>query len=455
MSAGRTWALAYLLLCAADCSTEPSSAPVDAGPQDERREDAIVTDLEDDTTGDLRSEEAETPVDAPDERFDVAFDLRTDIASTKDGSGDADASPPPPCIQRGGLYFSRPNVVLSISQVYGSHQFAANRDQRVAIVFGEPGLASYIDSLDGGRTFRPLFHIPQLTNTNMNVAVGPHYVHITSAQVSDPQAVRHLTAAIDTLQDPSQFVVTQFDGPNAGLLVPSPQDWIAVLLRAGVFSTTWYVSIAQTPPMADFSEPQMISNDNFCGGLWHSSNLLYLTDAHDVSGPGLPRLDLRWSSDLGTTFSPPTMIVSTNGQVGCPALYEQTDGNILLVYSEGLRVAPEPQIVARTFDRAAQEISRTAIVGKEMGLSCLSVARASNRTYVLKGVGNAAPPRVELTYSDDDGKTWAPFIEVPYLNGSCPMMAASRDEAYLHWRTDDSMLLARVGDFTVCDMSAP
>jgi hypothetical protein len=74
-------------------------------------------------------------------------------------------------------------------------------------------------------------------------------------------------------------------------------------------------------------------------------------------------------------------------------------------------------------------------LAKEFGLSCFSVARASSRTRLSRGVGDNQLLRVELTYTDDDGQTWSPFIEIPYLDGlGCPKMAAAGDEAYLHWR---------------------
>ena len=454
MPVRRFGALLGVVLSATSRGTDPSGATKDV--ESEPETDGAVIDA-DDAALDLASEEVETTLDAREDQVDARLDSIPDTSPSKDAGGDTDAPPLPPCVERGGLYFSRPNLFFSISTVYGSHAFAANRDRRLAIVFGEPGLASYIDSLDGGRSFRPVMHIPQLSMTNMNVAVGPRHVHITSARVDSEQAVRHATAEIDTFQDPSQLVVTQFSNSNAGRLVPSAQDWIAVILRAGFFSSAGsFASVAKTPLLADFSEPQKISTGETCTGLWHSSGTFYVVDPIDVSGSGLPRLDLRWSNDAGTTFSSPLMIVSTNGLVGCPALYEQVDGNILIVSGEGLTRAPEPQIVARTFDRATQEISRTVVVAKELGVSCFSVARASSRTYLTRGVGDQQALRVELTYSDDDGQTWSPFIEVPYLNGlGCPKMAAAGDEGYLHWRTSEGLQLTRVGNAGACDMSPP
>src|SRR5689334_19585734 len=176
----RFGALFGVVLSAISCGTDPSGATKDV--ESEPETDAAVVDA-DDAALDLVSEETETTLDAQEEHVDARPDSIPDASPPKDAGGDNDAPPLPPCVERGGHYSSPPNFFLPISTVYGSHGFAANHDRRLAIVFGEPGLASYIDSLDGGRSFRPVIHIPQLTMDNMNVAVGPRHVHITSAKV--------------------------------------------------------------------------------------------------------------------------------------------------------------------------------------------------------------------------------------------------------------------------------
>src|SRR5215217_5387686 len=132
----RFGALLGVVLSAISCGTDPSGATKDVDSEPET--DAAVVDA-DDAALDLASEDAETMLDAGEEHVDARLDSVPDTSPSKDAGGDNDAPPLPPCIERGGLYFSRPNLFFPIVTVYGSHDFAANRDRRLAIVFGEPG----------------------------------------------------------------------------------------------------------------------------------------------------------------------------------------------------------------------------------------------------------------------------------------------------------------------------
>ena len=115
---------------------------------------------------------------------------------------------------------------------------------------------------------------------------------------------------------------------------------------------------------------------------------------------------------------------------------------------------------ALTLDHATKQITRTTTVPQQARTRCLDSVRVSKRTYVMATTGDGAPiSRVDLRYSDNDGVTWAPPVEVPYLDGAgCTTIAASRDEVYFHWRTatgdsmrfDRMMHLARLGEMSTC-----
>jgi hypothetical protein len=426
---------------------------MDAGSAREAGDDVSIADTQEDPPDDLTPETLESAADTPSQPLDAAVDSGVDVGFPDAPADDNDA-PPPPCVERGGIYFARPSTFGPVSLVYGV-ALAANRDRRVALVFGEPGFTSYVDSLDGGRTLRPLMRLSQLARANMNVSIGPHHVHIASVMFPE-HVVTYGTAEIDSFLDPSQLARFNFVGSNYAWMVPNADGSLAVLLRTFGTGSGSFVSVAKTPLAGDFSQPVEVSKGETCAGLWHSSGTLYVAVTFNAA-----RLDIQWSNDLGATFSAPVTVNAPFGQFQCPKLYEQADGNILMITVAGYNTTGEQQLSALTFDHATKQITRTTMVPQQAGTRCMNSVRVSKRTYVTTAIEVSATfYRGNLRYSDDDGATWALPIEVPYLDGAgCTMLAASRDEVYFHWFTahgdpmklDRMMHLARLGEMSACE----
>jgi hypothetical protein len=397
--------------------------------------------------------------DVPDARVDSdgtsdmlaeAGDVRLHVDADGVDASDAAVS----CSRVGDLYFAPPTLVSPFGGS-GGVRIAASADRKLAIVTA----GAYWDSLDGGRTFRPGILLSQFGPTNLNIALRGSYVHITGAFVDAPATLMYAAAEMNTLRDESQFVRTQLGPLNTYVaeLAPGPQGQAAVFLEngslGGVPTEGTYVTVANTPLALDFSPPKRIYGAGECvGGLWHSSGTLYA--AYQTEG-SKASLEVSWSTDGGATFSAPlARTASTSAR--CPALYEQSDGNVLLIIDDGGDAYSTQRVLAVHLDQTTKHLSVGNSPFPAGPKICYSSTRtAAGRTYValVPGRPGDQPQIPKLSYSDDDGQTWAAPILIPNLrfDSYCPVLAASNDELYLSWSNGEQILFSRAGDSAACD----
>jgi hypothetical protein len=368
----------------------------------------------------------------------------------------------PQCVLEGAVYFAAP-VMIASAGGSGGRIVASNAENQVAFVTRVNNSLSYVDSLNGGRTFRNRFNVFGLGTDNLRLAVGPRHVHVTSGlfePATSAMSVTYGAAEIEALHEQAQFELVQF-GPwdtNAAFLALSNDGPVALFLENFTLGFSpnegTYIAVSKTGLAADFSEPRRLSQSPTCvAGLWHSSGALYM--AYDI-GTSPARFEVRWSMDQGSTFSPPVGLDSLGSFVDCPKLYEQKDGSLLLVTREGYGTSIERRILARRFNLIAQQFDREVTALSTARTLCFDAARtASGRVYVSHTLGETGRPAegVVLSYSDDDGETWASPTRVPLLDRDtlCPSLAASREELYLTWSRGETVMFSRAGGRAACD----
>jgi hypothetical protein len=401
---------------------------------------------------------ADRPADDGGTGADASADGGADTKGGADGAaGDAE---PPRCVSSGGLWFSPPRALPAVGG-NRAFQMAAGVDRQLAVAAGSaagPGVF-YVDSLDGGRTFRPAMQLGNFGPDNVQIALGPNHVYLTSALFTLYASTVLWDGQLDSLTDPSSFEVIQFgpEGTYMGTPVTAANGSVALLLRNGSVDTAptdgEYISSASSD--APFGDPHLLFWPDVCvGGIYHSNGNLFIAYVlQDLSGNSF--MEMRWSSDNGATFSDPVTGDPSAGQIGCPKLYELPSGQLLAITSVGSALSPPAQTIATPFDVSANQFGATIIV-EEGKLLCFDAARtASGRQFVTSTFGDPGMPPmgVDLRYSDDGGLTWSGPLAIPGMSPTdeCPVLAASADELYILWWDAAQLVLSRAGSSSVCE----
>ena len=122
---------------------------------------------------------------------DIGANIPGDAATTDaDGrleAGDSGADVPiPKCVQSGSLYFAAPQP-LSVPGGGFEYAIAASTKGKVAAMArwnGRMGLF-YVDSLDGGRSFRPAMQVSKFPFYNFRIAAGPDHIYLAAGGYVD------------------------------------------------------------------------------------------------------------------------------------------------------------------------------------------------------------------------------------------------------------------------------
>lgn len=371
-------------------------------------------------------------------------------ARTEAGKAMADAEIPR-CVANGELAFSPPQTVPGVSgpQAYA---VAATANRKLVVVGGSTSEAdvNYVDSLDGGRSFRASTRLGTFEPNNLYLALGTDHVYVTSARFADHTSVILWHASIDALVEPPNFQtieVTPF-GAYFGTPVAGPNDQVAMLLGYDSWDASGGEFVSTAASDMSFSTPHKLFWPEVCAaGVYHSNGKLYIVYGLDTTNG--PIMQIRWSADGGATFSDPITRNSSGGTVWCPKLYELPDGRLLIVGEEGYALNPPQRNVAVPFDVADNQFESTVIVDEGDIVCCDSARTATGRQFVATTFGDPGerPQGVTLRYSDDGGLSWSVPYGIPGMAAAdlCPNLAASNDELYLLWRDGDAYLLSRAG----------
>jgi hypothetical protein len=403
---------------------------------------------------------------------DTAADASARDVAREDDPGDAstgpDAAPEagadavrPSCIQDSELHFSAP-VPLFVRGGRLSRAMTATNDGRLAIAAGWWGRGGtyYLGSTDGGRTFQPAKLLEPVANDNLEIALGPRHVYVTSALFGLAASVVLWRGPTDG-SDPGPSETIQF-GPwdtYLGVPVAAADGRVTMFLANGSLAAnadegTLVSSAAE--PQGVFTQPRKLFWPGVgVAGHYHANGKLYI--AYALEGQP-PWMELRWSADNGATFSAPIVRSTTGGQVWTPKLYELTTGDLVAIGLDGYLGSPPARTVAVRFD-VARGVFDPAVVVDEGSIVCWDSARLGNgRIYVVGTFGELGEPGVsKLRFSDDDGRTWSTSRPIPVMERDdlCPMLAASRDELYLLWSHGDALALARAGGPGACAATLP
>jgi hypothetical protein len=398
------------------------------------------------------------PVDEGATGADAAVDGGVDTKGGADGA--ASDAEPPRCVSSGGLWFSPPQALPAVGGNRG-FQMAAGVDRQLAVAAGSAGGPGvfYVDSLDGGRTFRPAMQLGNFGPDNVQIALGPNHVYLTSALFTLSASTVLWDGQLDSLIDPSSFDVIQFgpEGTYMGTPVTAGDGRVALLLQNGTVDTAptegEYISTASSD--ASFGDPHLLFWPAVCaGGIYHSNGSLFIAYVlQDVSGYSF--MEMRWSSDNGATFSDPVSGDASAGQIGCPKLSELPSGQLLAITSVGSALNSPARTIARPFDVSANQFGATVTV-EEGKVLCFDAAHtASGRQFVTSTFGDPGmpPTGVDLRYSDDGGLTWSDPLAIPGISPTdeCPVLAASADELYILWWDAAQLFLSRAGASSVCE----
>lgn len=178
------------------------------------------------------------PVDEGATGADAAVDGCVDTKGGADGA--ASDAEPPRCVSRGGLWFSPPQALPAVGGNRG-FRMAAGVDRQLAVAAGSAGGPGvfYVDSLDGGRTFRPAMQLGNFGPDNVQIALGPNHVYLTSALFTLSASTVLWDGQLDSLIDPSSFEVIQFgpEGTYMGTPVTAGDGRVALLLQNGTVDT--------------------------------------------------------------------------------------------------------------------------------------------------------------------------------------------------------------------------
>jgi hypothetical protein len=434
---------AIWLVAGAACARDPGGVVQTDGAPDSTRADAVDRPVDDGGTG-----------------TDATVDGGVDTEGGADGA--AGEVEPPRCVSSGGLWFSPPQALPTVGGNRG-FQMAAGVDRQLTVVAGSAGGPGvfYVDSSDGGRTFRPAFQLSNFGPDNVQIAVGPNHVYLTSALFTLYASTILWHGQLDSLTDPSSFEVIQFgpEGTYQGTPVTAGDGRVALLLENATLDAAptegEYISSASSD--ASFGDPHQLFWPAVCaGGIYHSNGNLFMAyPVQDLNGNSF--MEMRWSADNGATFSDPISRDSSGGQVWCPKLYELPTGQLLTVTREGFGSNPPQRTIAAPFDVSAKQFGATVIV-EEGHVLCFDAARtASGRQFVTSTFGDLGMPStgVDLRYSDDGGLTWSDPLVIPGMSSPtdvCPVLAASADELYILWRDASAQLvLSRAGASNVCN----
>lgn len=395
-------------------------------------------------------------------------DLLVDLRSPSDSPGDGDLTDSsgtkdvvsgevPSCVSSGGLSFSRPQVLPGVNGEKGV-VMAATADRNLVAVGGTTeGVGTYyVDSLDGGRSFRSPVKLSGFGPDNLNLAVGSGGVYATSASFAAHTSVFLWYAPLGLGPEPPSFQAIELNpiGAYFGNPVPGPNGRIAVLLGYDTWDSSGGEMITTAFQDLVFSSPHKLFWPEVCAaGIYHSNGSLYIAYGLDTTNG--PIMEIRWSSDGGTTFTEPVRRTSSGGDVWCPKMYELPDGNLLLANREGYALNPPQRTVAVTFDVAGNQFY-TQVIIDQGDIVCSDSARtAAGRLYVSATFGDPgdALQGVNLRYSDDGGSSWSAPYSIPgmAITAGCPELAASSDELYILWREGSDFLLSRAGGATACD----
>jgi hypothetical protein len=442
----------------ANPDASPGDGQVEASPTVDQSQTPDSPAIADATIFDQRLESDQSP--GPDLLVDLR--LPSDSAGDgdlKDGSGTMDAvgTEVPPCVSSGGLSFSRPQVLPGVSGERGVVMAATASKNLVAVGGSTDGVGTYyVDSLDGGRTFRPPVKLSTFGPDNLELAVGSGRVYATSASFAAHTSVFLWYAPLGLGPEPPSFQALELNpiGAYFGTPVPGPDGRIAVLLGDDTWDSSGGEMISTASEDLVFSSPHKLFWPEVCAaGVYHSNGSLYIAYGLDTTEG--PIMEIRWSSDGGTTFTEPVRRTSSGGDVWCPKIYELPDGNLLLANLEGYALNPPQRTVAVTFDVARNQFY-TQVVIDQGDIVCFDSARtAAGRLYASATFGDPgnAFQAVNLRYSDDGGSSWSAPYSIPgmAITAGCPQLAASSDELYMLWREGSDFLLSRAGSATACD----
>jgi hypothetical protein len=332
-----------------------------------------------------------------------------------------------------------------------AYAMAATANRKLVVVGSTSGGGiNYVDSLDGGRSFRASTRLGTFEPNNLYLALGADQVYVTSARFADHTSVFLVHAPIDALVEPPNFQTIELTpfGAYFGIPIAGPAGQVAMLLGYDTWDSSGGEFVSTAASDMSFSTAHKLFWPEVCAaGVYHSNGKLYIVYGLDTSNG--PIMQIRWSADSGATFSDPITRNSSGGTVWCPKLYELPDGHLLIVGQEGYALNPPQRNVAVPFDVANNQFESTVIVDEGDLVCCNSARTATGRQFVATTFGDPGdPPQgVTLRYSVDGGLSWSVPYGIPGMAAAdlCPQLAASDDELYLLWRDSDAYLLSRAG----------
>ena len=317
---------------------------------------------------------------------------------------------------------------------------------RVGIVVGTPAL-QYLDSLDGGASFRPPIAIGAVDRDNLHFAMGQGFASLTYAHLaSGAQLFLHrapLAAGGVTAFSPPVMVSDQ--DASDGRLVFGPGQRLALNTSNSGAVDGFHVSFSENRG-ATFGPKIEIDPYALVGpGVFDGAGRLFVFYLHNNSTVNWV-IHVRASDAGGTSFGPP-VTRQIEGSI------DEGKGNFAFATPRGLGFMKVHQIpstdraplVIDHFDPATSTWGQPTTAFAEAKLRCWAAATLDDGRLVLTLHTETTPPQNLLLLSSDGGQSFArqelTLVEPGEL---CPLLAAAGGAAYLLLpRADRSLLFVR------------
>jgi hypothetical protein len=335
-------------------------------------------------------------------------------------------------------------------------RIAAAAGDRVAVLTNRPPDLLYLESLDGGATFRPPLKV-DVIHSNLLLSFGGGFVYVAYSDLGlvreQPAGVARAPLAPGGVSAFPPF--TRLGGNNAGLLevVPGPQRRLAIIAAnaSAVPREEGLYVFGSDDAGETFRGPTRVEPFAPCArGVFDDTGRFYLIHVAGYATGWV--ITLRFSDDLGAAFSQPYVTKSMGSMLDCPRVFVPPSGDVVIVTAHGPLAGPNGWLAVDRFSRAMTSWGpRTVVVGDAPN-GCWDAALLSDGRVVVTSAPATTGTDHTLHLSVDEGRSFVMRQPVPVLSRQdyCPQLAGDRN-LYLTWsRGPGSWAFARASQPRAC-----
>jgi hypothetical protein len=333
---------------------------------------------------------------------------------------------------------------------------AATGNGRVGIIIGKPAV-EYIESLDGGASFRPSVPVTAPGLLNLRFAMGHGFAIVTYADVTEHKGLMLQRAALAPGGVTGFPPATIIAGPEAyvGDVVFGPGQQLAILASNSSASEGFYASFSENAG-ATISPQVLVDRYAVTGpGVFAGDGRLYTFYYYNNSTPNW-LIHARVSSPPGAKFTAAVtkqiegLVDESRGTFA----FETRGGEIAFMKPHAMPLADRVALVIDRFVPSTSAWGRSTTAFEGGKIRCWSAATLEGGRLAVILQTDDTPSETLLLESTDDGETFPLKQKLPPSFGAdeyCPLPATDGRALYILWpRVDKSLHFFRAAKGGTC-----